>query len=72
MHVLLCGGPARFPEDWRRMAIDVGQLDDRITVPFYGGFEHFERLTDEVDAAEGAGEEAVLRYQWLYRTEIAE
>ncbi|MFF5718123.1 DUF5988 family protein [Streptomyces buecherae] len=68
--VLLCGGPADFPEEKRHMKIAFRDLGDRVAVRFRSGYEHFEHAPDE-ETGEIAGV-PVHRYRWLYQTEIAE
>ncbi|MFI1105658.1 DUF5988 family protein [Streptomyces melanogenes] len=48
--------------------LDADVVPDRMTVPFYGHHQHFER-TDEMAEAEGR---QVPVFRWTYSTKIAE
>ena len=63
---ILHGGPENIPDEKRVQP--VGPLDEKIKLPHYGGYEHFERIA-ELDAG-GVSEGIVFR--WTMRTEIAE
>ncbi|MEU8814270.1 DUF5988 family protein [Actinoplanes sp. NPDC048796] len=57
------GGPVDIPADQRR--ITVAAADRKVKVPYYGGYEHFERA-DEASAG------SPLVFRWTMRTTIAE
>jgi hypothetical protein len=57
LRVILEGGPADLPREHLRSWIDT---DERIKVPFRGGYEHFQR-TDVSHV-----------YRWVTRTKVAE
>ncbi|MDY7091207.1 MAG: DUF5988 family protein [Actinomycetota bacterium] len=65
VEVLLVGGPAELPDDQRSCRVEAGT--DKIKVPYYGGYEHFERppAADTPDAGP-------LVFRWTGRTRIAE
>jgi hypothetical protein len=61
---VLEGGPDNFPEASRTQV--VGSLTQKIKVPNYGGYEHFERISPiEEDRAH-------IIFRWTMRTEVAE
>jgi hypothetical protein len=66
VRAILYGGPEGIPNETRVQL--VSPLDEKIKLPHYGGYEHFER-TAVLDAG-GSSEEIVFR--WTMRTEIAE
>jgi hypothetical protein len=60
VEVILVGGPADLPENLRTQR--VRRTDDKLKVPYQGGYEHFER---------SAGDDpSTLR--WTTRTRVAE
>jgi hypothetical protein len=63
---ILTGGPVTIPSALR--VRDIDPQDEKIKLPHYGGYEHFERTANLV------GDDACLRiiYQWTMRTEVAE
>jgi hypothetical protein len=63
---ILEGGPQSIPQALRVRA--ASPLDEKIKLPHYGGYEHFERVGwfDE----NGPGQH--VRYRWIMRTEVAE
>jgi hypothetical protein len=63
---VLEGGPINIPRTSRVQ--NVGPLDEKIKVPHYGGYEHFERT--EVRDENVSPLEIV--YRWTMRTEMAE
>ena len=63
---VLEGGPASIPEASRSR--EVSPHDEKIKLPHYGGYEHFERTRD-------LGERTALDriiFRWTMRTEVAE
>lgn len=62
----LHGGPESIPDE-KRVQL-VSPLDDKIKLPHYGGYEHFERIA-ELDIS-GASED--ITFRWTTRTEVAE
>ena len=64
VRVTLHGGPESIPDE-KRVQL-VSPLDDKIKLPHYGGYEHFERIADP----SGTSEE--IAFCWTTRTEIAE
>lgn len=66
VRAVLEGGPASIPVASRIQT--VGPHDEKVKLPHYGGYEHFERA-DEYDM-NGACQEVVFR--WTTRTEMAE
>ncbi|MEV0501580.1 DUF5988 family protein [Streptomyces spectabilis] len=63
--VVLRGGPGGVARTWRVAGAEVPQ---KVTVPYYGRHEHFER-TSEVEVVDGR---EVPVFAWSYRTKIAE
>jgi hypothetical protein len=63
---MLEGGPANLPSAMRTQT--VSQFARKIKVPYYGGYEHFERIA-RID--ENVSAEHVI-FRWTMRTEIAE
>jgi hypothetical protein len=61
---VLEGGPESLPEALRNQV--VGPLTHKIKVPYYGGHEHFERLSAFED------DTAQIIFRWTTRTELAE
>ncbi|MBB4740383.1 hypothetical protein BJY16_003842 [Actinoplanes octamycinicus] len=55
------GGPADFPADLRDQAVPRDQ--DRVKVPYCGGYEHFERSAGDVEP---------VAFRWVGRTWVAE
>lgn len=66
VRAILHGGPESIPNETRVQL--VGPLDEKVKLPHYGGYEHFER-TAALDV-NGISEEIVFR--WTMRTEMAE
>lgn len=65
VRAILEGGPESIPAASRIQ--EVSPLDEKIKLPHYGGYEHFERV--------GWGENTspqCLIYRWTTRTELAE
>jgi hypothetical protein len=63
---VLEGGPETLPSTIRMQT--VGAFAQKIKVPYYGGYEHFERINEIEDNV--SAEQIVFR--WTMRTEIAE
>jgi hypothetical protein len=63
---VLEGGPAAIPHELRIQT--VSPLEEKIKVPYYGGYEHFER-TGGFD--ENSSSQHIV-YRWTTRTEMAE
>ena len=63
---VLEGGPATIPHELRIQT--VSPLEEKIKVPYYGGYEHFER-TGGFD--ENSSSQHIV-YRWTTRTEMAE
>jgi Family of unknown function (DUF5988) len=66
VRAILHGGPDNIPNETRVRL--VSSLDEKIKLPHYGGYEHFERST--MLDVNGISEEIVFR--WTSRTEVAE
>jgi hypothetical protein len=64
LEAVLEGGPAGLPPALR--ACQVARADERIKVPYLGGYEHFEK-----DGAAGVDDMPVV-FRWTGRTRIAE
>jgi hypothetical protein len=66
VRAVLVGGPTEIPNLMRTRK--VGPQEQKIKVPHYGGYEHFER-------ADETGHDVATKqivYRWTMRTEIAE
>ncbi len=63
---VLVGGPASLPEAVRSQ--EVSPFAQKIKVPYYGGYEHFERTSPLEDNALSA----YVTFCWTMRTELAE
>lgn len=63
---VLVGGPTYLPQDMRTRRISAS--DDKIKIPHWGGYEHFERVR-KADARERQDH---IVFRWTMRTEIAE
>ena len=61
---VLIGGPGTFPHDLRKQRV-VSSVE-RIKIPHYGGYEHFDRQAN----AFSGDHEAI--YEWVGRTRVAE
>jgi Family of unknown function (DUF5988) len=66
VRAILEGGPASIPTALRIQA--VSPLEEKIKLPHYGGYEHFERTgwLDEDTSPQD------LIFRWTMRTEVAE
>jgi len=58
--VELQGGPADLPAELRNWPLT--QDETKIKVPYYGGYEHFERVDDDAPTV----------FRWTGRTAVAE
>lgn len=63
---VLVGGPASLPEATRIQ--EVSPFAQKIKVPYYGGYEHFERTCPLEENALSAQ----ITFSWTTRTELAE
>ena len=66
VRAILHGGPESIPNETRVQL--VSPLEEKIKLPHYGGYEHFERIA-EIDTG-GILEE--ITFNWTMRTEMAE
>lgn len=66
VQAILEGGPESIPEASRIRAVD--PQEEKIKLPHYGGYEHFERVgwLDEGPSSPS------LIYRWTMRTKVAE
>jgi hypothetical protein len=62
--VVLEGGPATFPAEWRSHRVPRDQ--EKMKIRHYGGYEHFERV------ATPDRDDAPVVFRWIGRTRIAE
>ncbi len=63
---VLVGGPASIPKALRTQTVK--PIEQKIKIPHYGGYEHFERTVglDEITSSEK------VVFRWTMRTELAE
>jgi len=66
VRAILHGGPKNIPNETRIQL--VSPLDEKIKLPHYGGYEHFERTT----MLDGSGTSEEIVFRWTTRTEVAE
>ncbi len=66
VRAILHGGPASIPNE-RRVQL-VSPLDEKIKLPHYGGYEHFERTA----VLDTSGISGGIAFRWTMRTEVAE
>jgi uncharacterized protein DUF5988 len=66
VRAILHGGPESIPTDIRVQL--VSPLEEKIKLPHYGGYEHFERIT----TIDNSGILEEITFHWTMRTEIAE
>jgi hypothetical protein len=66
VRAILHGGPESIPNETRVQL--VSPLEEKIKLPHYGGYEHFERIA--VIDTSGILEE--ITFNWTMRTEMAE
>jgi hypothetical protein len=63
---VLVGGPASIPKALRTQTVK--PLEQKIKIPHYGGYEHFER-TGRLE--ENTSSQQIV-FRWTARTEVAE
>jgi Family of unknown function (DUF5988) len=63
---VLEGGPESIPAAHRIQ--EVSLFDEKVKLPHYGGYEHFERVSPPAGDTTGQN----LVYRWTMRTEVAE
>jgi hypothetical protein len=63
---VLEGGPASLSDALRVQTVSAAT--EKIKIPHYGGYEHFERTGEY----EGTASSAHLLFSWTMRTEVAE
>lgn len=66
VRAVLEGGPQEFPEGLRVQTAP--RSEQKIKVPYHGGYEHFERVGD----SPGPAEPGTIIFRWTMRTKIAE
>jgi hypothetical protein len=66
VRAILHGGPESIPNETRVQL--VSPLEEKIKLPHYGGYEHFERIA----AIDTSGILEGITFHWTMRTEIAE
>jgi Family of unknown function (DUF5988) len=66
VQAVLVGGPASIPAASRVQ--EVGPLDEKVKLPHYGGYEHFERTASLIE--DTSCRQVIFR--WTTRTEMAE
>jgi hypothetical protein len=66
VQAILEGGPVTIP-DTSRIQV-VSPFDEKVKLPHYGGYEHFERT---VSFVEDTSCQQII-YRWTTRTELAE
>jgi Family of unknown function (DUF5988) len=66
VRAILHGGPESIPNETRVQL--VSPLEEKIKLPYYGGYEHFERIA----AIDTSGILEEITFHWTMRTEIAE
>lgn len=69
VRAVLEGGPASIPMASRTQT--VGPHDEKIKLPHYGGYEHFERTGELGELGESVARQEVV-FRWTMRTEMAE
>jgi hypothetical protein len=62
---MLEGGPTTIPQALRTQTVTL--YDEKVKLPYYGGYEHFERTSEYDDTFP----QKVI-YRWIRRTELAE
>lgn len=63
---VLQGGPVDLPQTLRVQRVSRG--DEKIKIPHYGGYEHFERVAEPAELTEPQ----TVIFRWTMRTKIAE
>jgi hypothetical protein len=66
IQAVLEGGPATIPHTSRTLF--VSPYDEKVKLPHYGGYEHFERT---ISIVEDISCQQII-YRWTMRTELAE
>jgi len=66
VRAILHGGPESIPNETRVQL--VSPLEEKIKLPHYGGYEHFERIS----AIDTSGILEEITFHWTMRTELAE
>jgi hypothetical protein len=66
VQAILQGGPGSIPAASRIK--EVGPLEEKVKLPHYGGYEHFERMMSLVE--DPSCRQVIFR--WTMRTEVAE
>jgi hypothetical protein len=66
IHAVLEGGPVTIPDTSRTQV--VSPFDEKVKLPHYGGYEHFERT---VSLVEDTSCRQII-FRWTMRTELAE
>jgi hypothetical protein len=66
VQAILRGGPESIRNETRTQL--VSPLEEKIKLPHYGGYEHFERIA----ANDTGGIPEKITFYWTMRTEIAE
>lgn len=66
VQAVLVGGPATIPNASRIQA--VSPVDEKVKLPHYGGYEHFERTGSLVEDTSCRQ----IIFRWTMRTELAE
>jgi Family of unknown function (DUF5988) len=66
VQAILEGGPTTIPASSRVQ--EVGPFDEKVKLPHYGGYEHFERIGSPI---EDTSRQQII-YRWCMRTELAE
>ncbi|GEB47946.1 DUF5988 family protein [Streptomyces cacaoi] len=69
VRVLLEGGPSELPGKTRQQLRDSHNSEEHLRVDFRGGYEHFFFVAELGRDKDGI---PLRRYDWSYRTEIAE
>lgn len=66
VQAVLEGGPSTIPDASRTQMVSA--IDEKVKLPHYGGYEHFERIgeIDDISPPER------ITYYWTMRTEVAE
>jgi hypothetical protein len=68
VQAVLEGGPPSIPQSLRTQTVT--PLDEKIKIPHYGGYEHFERVSGDCPDEMSMAQQIIFR--WTTRTEIAE
>lgn len=66
---ILEGGPGNIPEASRLREVDPSE--EKIKLPHYGGYEHFQRVGG-LEGTGSNGNASALVFLWTMRTEVAE